>query len=293
MSTSLMDFQRRVAAAVMEPLTKNETMRKKRRDGVAMDSEAAAFVKPNDRLTSFERLEIYNRQYWFRLYSSMEDDFPGLQAVLGRKLFDRVSRAYLDAHPSTSFTLRDLGQHLHSWLKQNEEITGSLSQLAQDVVQLEWAHIEAFDAASEVVPAQDFYASLTDDTRLALQPNVRLLSLAYPVDELLLALHRDDQIGAASSNSATISPRGRSVRHIAKFPHAQIWLAVHRQEFTVYYKRLKLEEFRMLSAIQGGATLAKVFEAAFEDSDMEMAERATLLEESFYQWAALGWLLPA
>ena len=56
-----------MAAAVMQPLTRNETMVQRRKDGVRMEQESAAFIKPNDRLTSFERLEIYNRQYWFRL----------------------------------------------------------------------------------------------------------------------------------------------------------------------------------------------------------------------------------
>ena len=32
-----------------------------------MRAAASEFIKPNDRLSSFERLEIYNRQYWFRL----------------------------------------------------------------------------------------------------------------------------------------------------------------------------------------------------------------------------------
>ena len=81
----------------MEPLTRNETTRRVRRDGMVMEREAAAFIKPNDSLSSFERLEIYNRQYWFRLYSSFEEDFPGLQAVLGRRQFDRSC-----AHISTS-----------------------------------------------------------------------------------------------------------------------------------------------------------------------------------------------
>ena len=124
-----------------------------------MEGEAAAFIKPNDRLTSFERLEIYNRQYWFRLYSSFEDDFPGLQAVLGRRQFERVMRAYLVECPSTSYTLRDLGARLHEWLRRNEELTGSRSRLAQDVVELEWAHIEAYDAASRPTPTPESLAT--------------------------------------------------------------------------------------------------------------------------------------
>ena len=68
----------------MHPLTQQETMPRKRKDGTLNKSEADAIIKPNDRLSSFERLEIYNRQYWFRLYSSFEEDFPGLMAVIGR-----------------------------------------------------------------------------------------------------------------------------------------------------------------------------------------------------------------
>jgi hypothetical protein len=116
MSGAFLESQKGMATAVMEPLTRNETTRRVRRDGVVMEDEAADFIKPNDSLSSFERLEIYNRQYWFRLYSSFEEDFPGLQAALGRRHFDRVMRAYLDACPSISFTLRDLSSRLHSWL---------------------------------------------------------------------------------------------------------------------------------------------------------------------------------
>jgi len=48
-----------------------------------MKAYAARYIKPNDRLTSFERLEIYNRQYWFRVLGGLAEDFPGLRAVLG------------------------------------------------------------------------------------------------------------------------------------------------------------------------------------------------------------------
>src|SRR5260370_772184 len=141
MSGALLALQKAMAAAVMEPLTRNETTRKTRRDGVGMEREAAPFIKPNASLTSLERLEIYNRQYWFRLYSSFEDDFPGLLAVLGRRQFERVMRAYLDARPSTSYTLRDLGSWIHSFLTKHEELTVPKSCLAQDVVRLEWIQL--------------------------------------------------------------------------------------------------------------------------------------------------------
>src|SRR3569623_1649739 len=107
--TSLLELQRRVAHAVMQPLTKEEGMRQRSAEGQSLVREAEELIKPNSRLTSFERLEIYNRQYWFRVLSCFAEDFPGLRAIVGAKKFEALSRAYLLDCPSVSFTLRNLG----------------------------------------------------------------------------------------------------------------------------------------------------------------------------------------
>src|SRR6202162_4292745 len=111
----LLKLQRTMARAVMQPLTSTERRQQKAPDGRPMRSYAAGFIKPNDRLTSFERLEIYNRQYWWRLMASMAEDFPGLQAILGNQRFESLCKAYLADRPSLSFTLRNLGRDLRSW----------------------------------------------------------------------------------------------------------------------------------------------------------------------------------
>src|SRR5579864_9691143 len=145
----LKSLQRTMARAVMQPLTNAERMQQTAPDGKPMRSYAARFIKPNDRLTSFERLEIYNRQYWFRVLSSMMEDFPGLRAVLGDKRFDAMCRAYLLDCPSRSFTLRNLGRQLESWLRKHPKWAGPKQSLAVDIARLEWADIEAFDGKAE------------------------------------------------------------------------------------------------------------------------------------------------
>ena len=77
---SLADLQREMAAAVMMPLTSDEDMRPQSADGRDMNEVAASFIAPNSRLTAFERLEIYNRQYWYRVMGALADDFPALDA---------------------------------------------------------------------------------------------------------------------------------------------------------------------------------------------------------------------
>ena len=79
----LKELQSLMAGAVFRPLTAQDGMQSKWRDGRAMADVADSFIKPNDRLTSFDRLEIYNRVYWFRVLDCLYDDYPGLRAVLG------------------------------------------------------------------------------------------------------------------------------------------------------------------------------------------------------------------
>src|SRR4051812_34142376 len=96
-------LQSLAAGAIRGPLDAND------RTPRAMQPVAESFIKPNDRLTSLERLEIYNRQYWFRLLDILYDDYPGLRAILGVARFHEMCRAYLEQYPSRSFTLRNLG----------------------------------------------------------------------------------------------------------------------------------------------------------------------------------------
>ncbi len=144
---TLAELQRAMAAAVMQPLTADEEMRSTAADGRDMNDVAASFIAPNSRLTAFERLEIYNRQYWFRVLGALAEDFAALRAVVGPRAFEALSIAYLTAHPSRSFSLRNLGSQLPAWLAADPHRAGRRHRLAVDVARIEWAFVEAFDNA--------------------------------------------------------------------------------------------------------------------------------------------------
>ena len=287
--TSLKEIQRRMAAAVMHPLTRSETMPRRRRDGALNHAEAEAIIRPNDRLTSFERLEIYNRQYWFRLYTSFEEDFPGLEAIVGRAKFDRLMREYLTECPSESFTLRNLGSRLESWLTAHPEFVAPHATLALDMVRLEWAHIEAFDSEERPPLSADAFANVGEQTELHLQPHLRLLALSYPVDDLLLQVRSENGSSASSTNNASTARKRRHVRQVAALAPKPVHLAVHRLQNSVWYKPLSLEEFRLLEAIQAGKPLGAAIDEAFQSSDIPEDQRPAFLQESFTAWAMLGW----
>jgi hypothetical protein len=287
--SELLELQRRVAAAILHPLTRSETMPRRRRNGVSNECEAEALIKPNDRLTSFERLEIYNRQYWFRLYTSFEEDFPGLKAIIGNAKFETLMREYLRECPSTSFTLRNLGSRLVEWLEEHPEYVEPRRELAMDMARLEWAHIEAFDAGEEELLDADDLAAIHDDSRLRLQPHLRVLELHYPVDDLLIELRNESGSSDASSNNASAARKKKHVRRVAMLEPEEIFLAVHRHQNSVYYKRLHREDFRLLKALLEGDSIGLAIEFAFEDSSLPEGERSAFLKEAFASWAALGW----
>jgi hypothetical protein len=280
---TLLEVQRRMAHAILQPLTRS--------DRIAPKTDAE-FVKPNDRLSSAERLEIYSRSYWFRVLDSLYDDFPGLRAVLGERAFHHLSRAYLAECPSRSFTLRNLGSRLEDWLQRNPQFAGSRHALALDMARLEWAHIEAFDNAAEKVLGPEDLLELGPGFRAGLQPYIRLLALQYAVDDLRIQANRASDERGASSNAALKKKHRDMTKRVSWSKPTQIFLAVHRLDFTVYYRRIAAEEYRLLAALRDGQPIVRAIRRAFKDSSASTEEQRSMLEKWFAVWAELEWLCP-
>lgn len=285
---NLAALQREMAAAIMQPLTADEAMRATAPDGRTMSAVAESFIAPNSRLTAFERLEIYNRQYWFRVLGALAEDFPGLRAVIGGRRFDALSVAYLTDHPSRSFSLRNLGSKLPDWLAAHPEHAGRRHRLAVDVARIEWAFVEAFDSAEHDPLTLDQITTLDGNSRLGLQPHLCLIALAYPADDLVLALHQREKRQASEAgvehggDEAGISLPPLRLR--------RTWVAAHRVDLSVYYRRLEREEFQMLAAIREGVPLAGAIEAGFAGSRIGKSRRAAHVREWFTNWGELGWI---
>lgn len=285
---SLLDFQRRMAEDVTRPLTVDFAMQPVGPNGSSVDTIVSAYVKPNDRLSSFERLEIYNRQYWFRVIGAVSEDYPALNAILGQKRFDALVLAYLRDNPSTSFTLRDLGARLPTWLDARRELTGRRHTLAVDVARLEWAYIEAFDSASLPPLSADDLALLSPISVLSIQPHLQLLALRYAVDEIVLAVHQNTPDNDIVSNAVT-SRKSSTRVSLPKPERTPTYLAVHRFQDSVYYRRIDREAYLLLSAISQGDAIASALGRAFAGSALPPNEQAEKVQECFAHASELGW----
>jgi hypothetical protein len=213
-----------------------------------------------------------------------------LRAVLGERRFDDMCRAYLMEHPSRSFTLRNLGAGLESWLRQNPKWIRGKQVLALDMVRLERADIEAFDgeAESPLCP-EDLDGISVPSLRLRVQPYVQLLELHYPVDDLALEIRAGDEGANVASNALTEKRKSVKVRGVAAFEPEQIFLVVHRIDFSVFFRRIEREAYALLSALRGGKTIERALEMAFSRSWIPEFDRGAYTRNCFRTWATLGW----
>jgi hypothetical protein len=281
----LSDFQKSIAQAVMRSLGPRETMRRENQD------IADTLVKPNDRLDAFERLQIYNQQFWWRTLGALAEDFKGLAAVLGSKRFEKLSIHYLDAIGSQSWNLGALGQHLPEFIQQHPALTGPYTALALDMARTEWAKTIAFDAADHpLLNPEQLMGASPDQIHLSLQPYITLLELCHPTDRMLLRLKDANSAPQGQGSSLQGKVRRGPLRLHAKTRAEPIHLAVHRQNFLVYYKRLSPEAFVLLQSLKDGANLEDACARAIIGSSLGAEDFSRNISIWFQEWMHFGWL---
>lgn len=279
----------------MRPLTPADRTQKKWIDGRSMAEFSGDFIKPNDRLSSVERLEIYNQQYWFRVLGCLNQDFPMLRSVLGEKKFFQMAQSYLEKYPSRSFTLRDLGSRLEKFVTDGADFFKAHQILCRDIVRFEWACIEAFDGLQKDKLHADHLKSIDPErTLIQLQPYVSVLKLDYPVDELYADLKWRDEQPMQSSN-AVDKRKGSSKTKKTKLPEKrESFVVVHRMDYALYFKRIDPMAYPVLKKLKKGSTLnaacaelLKSWKGARED------EFVAKIQEWFSNWSSLGWFCRA
>jgi hypothetical protein len=280
---SLSQTQRWFAGIVMRPLTHENHMQVVGEDGREL-AEIDSIIAPNKKLSAFERLEVYNRQYWFRLFEALDTDYPALIKLLGNERFRELAEAYISDCPSQSYTLRDLGSRMVDWLSAHPRLAGEYSQSAVDVAKLEWAYVEAFDRA-ELPPAKaDALAAVGEEAKLRLQPHIQVVELRTAVDEF-----------TAKAHDVEFVRRERPFRRFGKdrFKLTELFaVAVYRRDEQLGQLPLDPEAVTLLKAIANGQPLGEALEASFAGSAMAAETIVPRVQQWFAAWSGMQWFAP-
>ncbi len=284
----LCELQRRTGSAIMRRLNGASRMQQTWMDGRRTADVVAEFIKPNDRLTSFDRIEIYNRQYWFRLIDCLYDDYRGLHAVLGQAKFNRLTIEYLDRYPSRCFTLRNLGSRIGQFLDERPDLIQPRAELAREMAKFEWAQVVAFDGPVETpVTVDDLLGANPTKLRLALQPYITLLELHWPLDDWSIALKNSANTLRSEASNAVESEAKTAIER-PKLPKKKtVFVAVHRYQNMLYYKRLEPAAFAMLAALRDGRTLEAAVGAVMESN--EDRDWSAEVQKWFANFTSMGW----
>lgn len=270
---ALLALQRRFAAALREPIfgDSREKTDLPPRDGDVSPgfvATALALMKPTPVLRARDRLELYHRQYWYRILDSLDEDFPALKASLGAAPFGRLIEAYVEATTPSSFTLRHLGDALPAFIEAHPSLVKRPVH-ATELATLEYALCEAFEAAELPAIAPDRIGS----AKLRLQPHLKLLSL------------RTNAFGAwhAVVDEKPL-PRVRPPRSVR---HDEV--VVFRYQDAVRAERLPVAAAAMLRLIAETGSLDVTMESLSRRSSMK-AITPEQVSRWFSVWTQRGWL---
>ena len=200
----------------------------------ANEAVLAPWFAANKGIEVPHRLDVYRNAYYIRLQESLAHDFPVLLAYMGGAAFGREMAAYLKACPSTSPSLRQLGERLPDYLSDHN------MPLLADLARLEWAVLEAFDAADSrvltVKALQNIPPERWQNLHFELHPSVTVLDVRTRAYEVWNA-YRKQQLLPDQQNDAMAplliwrSPGGLSVKPVSTECHSLLVSLRNRLSF--------------------------------------------------------------
>ena len=233
--------QRFVQAVIISPgKTRRAAVAAARRELGGRRPEAV--LVPGRKLTAVERIGIYQGMYLLRMRDALAADYPGLLHALGENGFQAFVRAYVGRHPSRSYTLNRLGDHVPAFLARSRRFPHG--PFLADLARLELAVTEIFDAEA-VPPVRRLHpAGVGEATIFRPSPTLRFLVLRHPAGAYLDAVRneRSPRIPRPARTRSALWRSGTSVRRLDLPPGAYTLLR------RLAAGRPLGEAFRLLSA---------------------------------------------
>jgi hypothetical protein len=263
--TSLAELQAFFGGAIAQPVPIAEQPGARER--------APKVATGNDRVTPEGQLEIYREQFWLRHVGALEEDFATLAHLLGHDGFHTLAERYVAAYPPKAFSLRDFGAHMAAFVASHEPYASDA--LLADCARLEWAFVEAFDAADcpPVEPA--VIAAIPEEAWpgvvVTLHPAVQLARMAHPAHDYRAAIR-------AGESPDRPSPRASHV-------------VVYRSAELLQYIDVPPLAFALLTRLSAGEPLGDACEAVAAEAHASAEELEAEIGAWFTQWAAAGWLV--
>lgn len=269
---SLKELQTWFGSIISQPLSKEGgvrplTVRKK-----PIEEEANNYILKSPTLKPFQRIEIYNQQYWWRLLNTLHDFFPFLTRLFGYHDFNQtIAIPYLLAHRPVHWSLNTIGEKMPGWIGKNYNKKDK--KLVFDAALLDCAFLKIF--FKEKYPSFTAREEELDHT-LYLQPHVALFTFPYN----LFAFRKE--------------MNGMPVDHWLEHPFPKLekkesYFKLFLGKFSnVVWTEIDKTEYLLLQQLKKGATLDALC-TFIENQPEEVRQKAeTSLQNWFKEWTVHG-----
>lgn len=215
-----------------------------------------ALVIGNERGDAQTRLGVYADAYRLRLLEILGNDYEALRLFLGADKFERMGRAYIEAHPSDTASVRWFGRHLPEFLR---DAPGYAARpVLAEMARFEWSKGEVFDAPdAEPLPIATIAAVAPESwPHMHLQPHpaLRRLDLRWNVPAICLAYEARQAVP----------------KHRARAQHLP-WLLWRDEALNIRWRPLGADEAAAIDALCAGGSFGQICELLCQWVEPEQA----------------------
>jgi hypothetical protein len=212
------------------------------------DPRIVPHIVGTPRVNAPARLGIYSDAYRLRLLEALRVDFPALHTLAGDAEFERIGRAYIDAHPSGHFSIRYFGRHLATFLQRTDRWREQ--PVFAEMAAFEWALGLSFDAADSPPIGVADVAAIPPDAwahmRLDLHPSLQRLDLLWNVPGLWKAIDEEQPPQAPVAAD-----------------HPLAWV-IWRRDLKTFFRSAPVDEACALDLLRQGECFATLCEGLCE-----------------------------
>lgn len=279
---SLVKKQIWFAGLITQPLTDENGIQAFTSSKQSIEREAKNEIKPSPTLQPWERIEIYNQQYWWRILEIMQQLYPLVVRLFGSYDFNRlIAVPYLQKYPSNHWSIDCIGRKLPVWI--TEDYSGDDKELIKDAVDLDYAFQESSFSGEKLTIdishlSEDELSKLVH-RRIHLQPYIHLFALDYNLFQF-----RDEMI--------TQDPDYWIDNDFPELPREKRYYGIvyRAKNDNVVWDSLSSAEFHVLWKFQEGCTIEDACDW-LERQDAAMSDEAAAhIHFWFQEWTMRGWL---
>jgi hypothetical protein len=218
------------------------------------------------------RLNVYSSGYMLRLLDCMYADYAISKKFMGDELFDSFAKAYLMYHPSTSFTLYDLGKAFPDFLDKTkpqveEGSDNTYFDIPATLARVERARQVAMRAPgteSDItninpVNIQDIFFSTLN---ISIPDCLQLLELNFPMKQFFESVYREDEYELPSPQKT--------------------FTAISRKNYRIVFEEITEMQYLLLQECKQHANLYEAISALSINQNISSAD---LLADA-YLWIA-------